>query len=372
MYIVEFLQMNNNSMNKTIKIYTITCHAVDNYGPVLQAYALQQYLMSIGIDTKIIDYQPDYNKNPIGYTGIIKIVRDFITMPDKYIVHKTFNKFREKNLLTTNVYKTEEQLKNTNLQLNACIVGSDQVWNHNLVTGKDPVFYLSFTNVPKFSYAASLPLPTLTEQHKLIIDKFLKAFKLISVREQSAQFLLNDMGIKASCVPDPVFLLSRSEWDRRISTPRLIKEKYILVYCFNRQHNVASYAEKLGKEKNLKVVYVTAKVLDLFVSFKGIHKYGVSPFEFVSLIKHSEHVVTNSFHGMAFSIIYNRPIHVFMKEINSNARMTNLLEIYNIGERLVKNKLIQSDIDFCKVNTKISEQRLVGVNFVNEIINSIS
>ena len=357
-----------------MKINIITCHRAYNYGAVLQAYALEHYLESQGNEVKIIDYYPKDLHKSENKKGIKKIGRNLIRFFDFKKSEKSFGNFLKENLKLTKRYYSLEQLNSEPPEADIYIVGSDQVWNCNTRNGNDDSYFLTFVpkNKIKASYAASIAMDELTVEQKKRFKANLKDFFAISVREKTAVSLLNKCGIEDVVkVLDPVYLLEKNKWDELAnkSNINIKEEKYIFVYGFKRQKNIYQYARKLAKEKGCKVFSVNTNIEDYFLDVDK-YFYNVSPEDFLNLLRNAEAVVTNSFHGLSFSIIYNKNVHQFMKIGKENSRMLDLLDELKMKDRLVKNeKVIEKDFDYSNTIKIIEKERKKSMNFLKRLYN---
>lgn len=344
-----------------MNIAIVTCHRAFNYGAVLQAYALQKFLKNEGNNVEIIDYFPknlyDTESNKI----IVKMVRPLIRGIDFRKSRKVFESFLKNNMNLTKRYLTIDELKADLPNAELFIVGSDQVWNCNRRIGNDDTYFLAFVpeGLRKISYAASIAMDNLTKNQESRFYKNLKDFDEITVRESSAIKLLNDCGItNAREVVDPVYLLDKKEWDKleSKSSLNLKNEKYILAYGFKRQKNLYEYARKLAKKKGCKLYSINTNLEDYFLD---VDKYfwNASPEDWIRLVKNAEAVVTNSFHGLCFSIIYEKEVHQFKKLGTENSRMIDLLNKLKLDNRLVQNDaLIENEKDFTKTKTIMKDK----------------
>ena len=358
-----------------MKINIITCHRAYNYGAVLQAYALEHYLESQGNEVKIIDYYPEELHKSEKQKGLKKLGRNFIRFFDFRKSEKVFGNFLKNNLKLTQRYYSLDQLKKDPPKGDLYIVGSDQVWNCNTRNGNDDSYFLTFVpkNKIKASYAASIAMDELTNEQKKRFSDKLKDFYAISVREKTAVKLLNECKINiAEKVLDPVFLLDKNNWDELANKSKLnLKdEKYIFVYGFKRQKNIYQYARKLAKEKGCKVFSVNTNIEDYLLDVDK-YFYNVSPEDFLNLLRNAEAVVTNSFHGLSFSIIYRKNVHQFMKSGKENSRMIDLLNELNMSERLVENgEIIEEDFNYNETAKIIEEERKGSINFLDKLCNA--
>lgn len=344
-------------------VLTITCHRPYNYGAVLQAYALQQYLKSIRVETSVIDYYPDYQKKKSNANLIIRIVWNLYRMPDFIIGKRVFGKFLKDNIKLTKQYKTLDDLKSCPPMADGIIAGSDQIWNYNI--HKDDTYYLTFApkNCFKASYAASIAQDKIPNELTSLYQRRLQGFKKIAVREKTAERLLTDLGCEnVTTVLDPVFLLSAEEWMSNIADPTFHNDGYVLMYAFNCTKEIADYARNYAR-KNHKKLYIINTMINDYRFHCDHHFWNCSPNRFVSLFKHADTVVTNSFHGLSFSIIFKKQVHVFSKHTGGNSRLFDMMQELNLPN--CKNGI---KIDYEEVYKVLDEKIKYSKSVITEIL----
>ena len=337
-----------------MKIKTITTWADYNYGASLQAYALTSYLKTRNHDVEMINYLPSYQTRMYDYMWvnpeskaskylitrwiyrIAKIAQRMSTLGRK----KVFDEFNFKTLpLTPECYRSFEALKKNPPKADLFIVGSDQVWNVLYDAGKDPSFYLEFVNEgKKASYAASFSFLDIDEDNRRRIAKSLNSFDGVAVREYQGRELLQTMGIESTWVLDPVFLLSVKAWTdfynyEKCDYIELLQESYLLIYDFEGNQALKTFATDYAKRNNLKIYAITDKY-PLRYADKNFKTAG--PIDFVRLIANCKAFISNSFHGTAFSIIFHKPVFVFNRHRHKvNSRMESLLTAFDLNDCLL-------------------------------------
>lgn len=345
-----------------MKIKTITCQHVYNYGASLQAYALQHYIESLGHDVEIIDFNPwfhcdRYNpiympKNAIGRAAKMVKVLPFL----RYVwypykswkngMFKTwgrkaaFDKFEEQYYhLTPIKYYSSEELQKNPPQADVYVAGSDQIWNTFSENGKEPGYYLDFggMDTKRISYAASLATSSIKEGCEDFVKNQLLKFDAISVREKTGALLLKDLGINdVSVVLDPVFLLDKNEWRMLAKEGNLYglkPDSYLLIYDFlGNDSQMASFAKQYAQKHSLKIVSVN----DFNVrDYADVNINNAGPLEFLALIDNAACVVASSFHATAFSIIFEKEFYTFnLKGYNNSSRMLDLLSNLGLEKRM--------------------------------------
>lgn len=318
-----------------MKIYTITCSNAYNYGAVLQAYALQKYLENQGHEVVLIDYHPPYLRqisDKYENNMLAKVLRGILYAPDYSKSKKVFDKFKKKIKSTKETFYSLEELKNLS-DADIYIAGSDQIWNPYMKNGLDPAYYLEFVSQKKkVAYAASIGCNVSEKKYGVYYRQKLAGFNSVTVREKETALFLKNQGIQAKCVLDPVYLLDESEWDLLCESSE--NTKYIIVYALHHIQEIYDYAKKMATYYNVKMYVISVELKEIR---RGNDKFFWNPDveTFLSLIKNAEAVVTNSFHGVSFGLIFNRPLHIFDTETN-DLRIRNIVEMFGLQERICK------------------------------------
>lgn len=344
-YINKLFDMFNIKRNPYIGIATF--HLAQNYGAVLQAYALNKHL---GDCSELInfystclydDYSP-YNFKRIEGNIIIRILKFIYFFHGDLMKKIRFDNFRRNYILSSKKLYNLKEVEQYCKKYKALITGSDQVWNDN-ITGYDKDFYfLNFrTLAKKYSYAASIGSSNISSASKKNLQKSIVNFEEITVREESAKEILESIDLDSKVVVDPTLLLSREEWDLVISSKK-IKRDYIFVYCLEQNQNFIDIVNKVSEYYQLPIVHFGRRRL-----YKNVLKqfYSASPSEFLSLMKNSKYVVTNSFHGTVFSIIFHKQF-ISIPHSTRNTRQVTLLESLGLIDRLT------TDIEILKKEYK--------------------
>ena len=356
-----------------MKIGILTVNRAINVGAVLQAYALQEMLRKIGHDTWIINYlQPEVEKsNRPKYTlkGMIKLflnghLRSFYHYPSSQkrqkIKEENFDYFLSNYLNCTPLCDD----KSIPIDFDGYVIGSDQVWNRNIFQRQDPVFWGMFKkndNAKLVSYAASTSIDSLNQTEKSFIESALAQFSLISVREEPVANFINKMyhiPLQVQANIDPTLAAPHEIWES-FESDIVPKEPYIFVYAARTYKQnpklVHDKAEELGKKMHCKVVYMSYA------------KH--SPVDYVALIKHAKAVVTSSFHGVAFSLIFNRQLFALLYGDEQDYRYKYLLESLGASDRLFN---IDADIpirpqDYTSVNRNLGIKSARAIHFLERI-----
>lgn len=326
-----------------MKAGVITFHSAHNFGASLQTWALQRVLKNNHIEAYVINYHPpiiDDLYNPLkgkeGFRKSIAALKLRRNNPKSLIRYKNYTNFIKKQFDLLGDFTDYQQLTEADLGLDAYIVGSDQVWNSEHIDGFDPAYFLDFVSPgkPKISYAASIGRDYLLPVYHDRIRDSLKSFTSISVREKSAVKPVKELADRqVDVVLDPTLLLPREDYEL-IKTVPAIKGKYIFVYMMEHNPDVIAFANKVSIATGLPIVQRRPGKL-----FKNEISscYTSAPGDFLGLIENAEYVITNSFHGTVFSIIYETPF-VSMLHSNTGSRTVDLLNSLELESHLINNK----------------------------------
>lgn len=355
-----------------MKAVIMTFHAVPNYGAALQAYALQETLKKYFDTVEIVDYMPKYLENECRYFNFYSIFSlalsawSFTSFAKKM---SAFKKFRQQHFLLTKISgKTTGDL--CGIEADVVFLGSDQIWNPEITDGFDPAFFGKINWNKKTiiaSYAASIGKATLSSKEQTEIIKLISNLDYISVREIEAKNLLQPYTEKNICaVVDPTVLAGRKCFDGLISPVR--QSNYILMYSLTRNPETETLAVKISK-------YLGKPIIELSGKRKGIvrkrHKaiYTAGPSEFLSLIAHADFVVTDSFHGTVFSLLYHKKF-ISIPHKTRGGRIVDLLSMCGLSERMTSRfdtQLIEEDITWESVDKKIETAREESENYIMRV-----
>ena len=319
-----------------MKIRTITCSYADNQGALLQTYALARHLEGQGHDVQVIDYRPyyiSYNPRlwyvPASAKELGKLWLQFPERKRARKAHLAFEAFSRKHIpLTERSYRNVEELRKSPPEADLYIAGSDQIWNTELPNGTDPAFYLDFgpDSVRRESYAASFGTRELKAGTEDLVKGLLSRFDEITVRESSGLKILEGLGIKGELRDDPVFLLSAGEWDT-VADGTGKGEEYVLVYDFFADPAIRRKAREIARKDSLRIF--SAGPFRYRYADKDFCASG--PETFVSLVRNARAVVTNSFHAIAFSLIFGKEFEFVPRPDGLNDRIEDILKRRETG-----------------------------------------
>lgn len=393
------------------KAAIITFHFARNCGAMLQCYALQTVLERYGCEVSVIDYQPWYHINryaafknpftfgrkrkreaPVGKNKNIEMLKGFLRailswgkFLDKMPQDKAANHFMHKYLNLTGRYRTIQQLRKRPPMADIYITGSDQVWNLKLTEGFDEAYYLRFgkENTRRITYAVGAnfdytPLIgkqfSINETLKLMIAS-IDAFSLREAKyKEVVQNVARDKEISISL--DPTLLLDKSAYEAIEERPACIQEHFILTYIMPNAsaHAIIKAAEKLSAETGFPVVDVNAYPLGIN---KKIADHRVcSANEFLWYVHNADYILTNSFHGTVFSMIFQKRFAV-IPHTETGIRVTEMLEKFNLSDHVATSsdsavESVRRDIEFNKMKETMTECRKKSLEYLSEQIGLVA
>lgn len=341
-------------MVKIMKIGILTFHKAINYGSVLQTWSLQEFLKSEGHDVEIIDYEPGAWKSIYGtfnkIKGFTNLKRNLKLLPLSYFYikkSKNFENFRNEYLnLSVNKYYIGSDFSSFSEKYDCIICGSDQIWNIK-IADCDPIYFLPNLKIKKkIAYAVSVGNSDFVDiDNSEQLKKWILDFDHITVREQKTiEKLCNftKINVATYCALDPTLLHTKEVFDKIISK-RIVKEDYIFLYNIWNDNDGFRIAKEISKQKGLPVYTVlSVRNLRLAIRIKNnnikILFIKSSPSHYLSLIKHASFVITDSFHGTAFSVIFEKQFICvnYRKEdysLKNDVRLNNILGYFNLQNR---------------------------------------
>lgn len=335
MHIKQTSPKNDNVLSKktNLKIGIITFHHIDNYGATLQAYALHKFLKQQGYDVEIIDYRPlkaikyytrglspikkgfSFNKRAFGNIARAWKMRQFLLSQTK---------------LSPKKYYSKQGLAYFRDKYDVVICGSDQIWCLDSFRGFDTSYFLDFVSqetTRRISYAASFGNSTSLKNHQEEICNLLEKFQTILVRDSNSKNIINtECNVDATRVLDPTFIAKYND----IISPIDIQDNYLLIY---NQAGLTSaqeeFVKSIAKAKDFTIVSVGK-----YNKIAHTNLVSASPKEWVSLFSQAAYIVTNTYHGTIFSIIFKKLFTVFGHDKKSQ-KLTDLLSIFNLSNRML-------------------------------------
>lgn len=368
-------------MKNKVAILTQPLHT--NYGGTLQAYALQQVVCALGCDVTTIDYQCKQRTILFHVLAVIKShifnrEEKFPFFPKEKATREiNHSSFIRKNINRSEIIVSEEELINNFIknQYDTVIVGSDQVWRVDY-SPNIKNFFLNFVNesTSKIAYAASFGIDTwqFNENQTKEIKQWLKQFKKISVREDTAKKLCEEhLKLDVEHVLDPTLLLDREKYEDLIKDI-FPKNREIFRYILDNSSEKEAIISNIQENLNLNTFGVQPKKIyktDFFMKNPEDYIYPKIE-EWLAAFRDSKYIVTDSFHGTVFSIIFNKPFISIANNARGSTRFLSLLKIFNLESRLVTSlnditeDMIYQNIDFDKVNNILNIEREKSLLFL--------
>lgn len=359
-----------------MKIGILTFHRAHNYGAVLQAYGLQEYIKQQGHDVSIIDYSPDYltnsyrkfsiynwlSKNPV--RAAVKFLSELVLFSVRIIRWNKFDRFIN-GKLSLHPYRSDKKFS----EFDAVVLGSDQIWNPQITGGEFDEVYFGGDAVGRIiAYAASNQSSTLSPEEKDFYMDRLGRMDAIGVRENVLQRLLQPLtATPVEFVIDPT-LLAGPEVYQRIAVSPQENRQYVLIYEIVPHDFTRRIARRLADQMNAEVVELVARPSVLRMKQT---KQTASPEEFVGYFKHAACVVTTSFHGTAFSVMFRKPFYAIRQDKPVDIRLESLLSSIGLSDRFVSSADNPDfkEIDYAQPGRLLDGQVESSRSFLNKSLN---
>lgn len=348
------------------KIGIITFHRTTNFGSVLQTYGLYRKIELLGEKPEIIDYrckaieEREQLKNKLVFTPreIVKRILFFPVVKKKGEQLSAF--LQEKTNFSTTV--DSSNINQISKQYDKVFVGSDIVWGRD-ITEHDYNYFLKFVadDYKKYAYASSVGDYKQYDDDD-DIGELLGKFNKIAVREDEAQKWVTDISGKDSeLVCDPTMLLTADEWERE-THPQKYNENYVLVYFDSPQNKCLNDAITYAKSRGLSVFYINYGLK--IKGTKSVKPTTIS--EFLGLIKYANTIFTASYHGMLFSLYFNKNFYFYTRAHSS--RVISLAKTVGVYDRLGDNSITETEIDYVVVNKKMEDFRNNSIAILGEML----
>ena len=400
----NYLRKNNkHSLKDKLmkKIGLILANPITNYGAHLQAFATQFVVDQLGIESAILDLSKI--KNGCRYY----IDWGFALFLEKAIKNKLFKKkqvptgdkmfhqnknervfrakeFRSRRLHDIIAFNTYDELVQASRGLSAVMIGSDQMW----LPGISFTSFNSLRFVPKgvarLSYATSLGVSSYPRYCWSSARDMWKRMDYISVREEQGAKIIKDIcgdKVDVKVVVDPTYLLSKAQWESLIPVQKMSEKKYVFCYFLGEDLQAKRCARRFADKHHLHLVSILSceSFTDIDRTFADETVGAASPEEFINWIRGAEYVFTDSFHGLAFSVINHKQFFVFYRvrkdsKQSRNSRIDNILKMWHCEDRLLidvntdwSTKEI-NEIDYNEVESLVSEKRVDSLNYLKKAL----
>lgn len=367
-------------MSKKKKIGILTFHNAHNYGAVLQAYALKTKLNRMGHEATVLNYRNKYiGRNykkvfhidfwkrdilPSRWGKVLREVRDvFYGLSEWQKQWQVFEDFTNEKLLDGEKRQlTLEEVAAKDIDV--YVLGSDQIWARELTHGMDPAYFGQFApDKAKISYAASVPNGSIPENEKPYFKQYLQSLSHISVREEKLAVSLRELtGREVETVIDPTLLLEKEDYQELLHEKPLKQGDYVFAYFVVENETLSRLAKKAAELMGCELVELHYKKTP---TINGKHMvFDAGPREFLTYIKDAKMVLTNSFHGTVFSILFQKKFYSVYKE---NGRIENLLGFLGLADRHITEESgirLDDEIDYRASEDRLAEYRRKSVEFL--------
>jgi hypothetical protein len=339
----------------------LTFHNAENYGAALQTYALMKTLESLGLDARVVDYR----NRGVFFRNLMKNLFYLGTFQNPIRNHKNFRLFQEHFLnLTSETYHRRNAFEQDAAQFDLLFFGSDQIWNPDLANGFDPLYFGAFAaNARKIAYAASLGKDEITLEERQRLNALVQNLDAVGVREETMLPLIDR---EAACVVDPCMLLSADDW-REIGDRSLKKRNFIFVYQLFRNPQIMETALALQAKLDQEVMLLSPYPLPRW--HRGLVRLGrITPNEFIAYFDKAGTVLSDSFHGTLFSILFKKPFYSILPSAKTG-RITTLLQKLGLSDRVVSpERLPEQGIDFSQVDPLLAQEVKKSMEFIRRNI----
>lgn len=372
-----------------MKIGILTHPLSTNYGGLLQNYALQMVLKQLGHTPITFNYKHELPCHVKGLSFVKRVarrikgeripLRAWPTKKETDIISQNISPFIINNISTTPCVGFSELRKLSVIDHDVLIVGSDQVWRADR-GHVERYFFSDFVNldIPKIAYAASMGVEkwSFSRKETDLCRELVKKFCAVSVREENAVELCRQyLGVDATCVLDPTLLLKKENYESLIlDNPPMSSCNSMMVYILDRSVVKDGIVKNVANELSLQPNSVMAKYHFYEVGRKGLSDCVFPSVEqWIRGFRDAQYVVTDSFHGMVFSVIFNKQFIAIANNRRGRARFSSFLTQFGLIDRLVDNwndakELLHKDIDFEQVNSLMDRKREKSIEF---LVNSL-
>jgi len=355
-----------------------------NYGSALQTWALNQAINRMDKnqwEAVLVDYCPDIlaDKDPLNPSKNMwdkdeeSLRMCELTMPAIRVNYEKFDEFYHKRFKRTIQKYTAANFNEIIVadQIAGFVCGSDTIFCPDEF-GFDDGYYANYDSMKgrSVAYAASFGDPHFTEEMYQILDERLGNFKALGLRENlMVPYVKEHTSVLVEKVIDPTLLLQSEDYDV-IASERLEEKPYLLLYARRYNPIMEAYAEKIAKENGWKIIEISLRATNVEKGHRMFYEAGVE--EFLSLVKHAEFVVTNSFHGMIFSVQYKREFVVFSRE-QCDTKIEEMLQFFDLSDRmLISGEEAYANIDYELVYSYIAKAREESLVFLRKALETIN
>ncbi len=364
-----------------------------NYGSSLQCFALQQVIRKFGVKPYVVEvnnkglnrhinrlvnnarFYVSCRQNPERrecFLGIVKNAKDVDNRLNEEIKAK-FDIFIEKKIIKKKGSYEELARLAKRDECVACISGSDQVWGTS-VKYLNTINFLTFAPENKrYSYAASFGSSTIPQWFMNDIKRYIRSYRKISVREDSALKLLDGLGIKnGEVMVDPTLLLTAEEWTQVEKCPKGIKDDFAFMYFLNSPSSIAEEHIRIIRERHKKSTVYYTPFDNIHCVGNNIETISLSPEEFVWMIHHCERLYTDSFHGVVFAVLFHKDFYVYQREYvgvaDQSSRIRSILLHLNLNKQFITEIETANSPDYSLTDSILVKDREKSYSYLREIL----
>lgn len=357
----------------------LTWHQYENFGSMLQAFALQKTLEQLKIRNEIVDYFNESilpaKKKSERLKYLLKKVLMAVKLDQFVGDYYSFQRFYFDYLCKSKTVTNRDQLKSLSMKYYCIICGGDQIWAPNVY---DPVYMADFVdeeNIRLVSYAASIGLNDIPEKLRPIYRDLLSRFSCVSVREEKGKELLKELcNIDAKVVLDPTFLLDVSVYRKIQKKVLQVKKPYIFCYFLNKHHDYGSRVQSFATACGCEICGISSSTQDN--NWMHILR-GIGPQEFLWLVDNAEYIFTDSYHGTIFSLLFQKKFWTFERFRNDdpicqNSRIQQLNKMFDLESKILSSKEIPDvnvNLDYEVIQEKMQIYIKESKNFLREALN---
>lgn len=382
-----------------IKVGLIIANPITNYGAHLQGFSTQHVIDSLGVQTTILDIAKVKGKPFIDSGFIVEAIgtlsRRFFKKKKVVITNAMFKQnvkdrtqiakdFRKRRLHDVIVYSDYARLVNDAATYDSIMIGSDQMWPPG--TSFNSLFSLRFVpnGVLRASYATSLGVSSYPKHCWHSARDMWTKMNHISVREEQGAKIIREVcqnKVNAKVVVDPTYLMTKEQWEDVIPVQNMCDKKYVFCYFLGDDVNAKLCAKRYAEKNNLHLVSILSceSYSDIDHSFADQVVGAATPEEFINWIRGAECVFTDSFHGLAFSVINHKQFFVFYRKRRDakqsrNSRIDNILSMWGCENRLIADPSVDwtkkeiAPIDYEMVEKRIEEKRNYSLDYLKKAV----
>lgn len=364
-----------------MKIGILTFPNMTSYGCSLQMYALYRAVEQTGAEAEIINYRNEYMKARRhtsagrGKSAVKSALRVTATKALHLRQITAFRRFEGRlRHYPSKVTGEKRVLREAAKRYDGVICGSDQVWNP-LITGTDLSFFLDFCgpDTKRIAYAPSFGISEFSDEFTQTIRPELEKFRHLSVREDvGVRYVERLVNRNVEMVLDPTFLIPQEDWIALEKAHSLAQGKYIFCFPVRKSAELIRFGRELAEKKNATLIVVEGNFLTRIRNKDARIQYAldISPEEWLSLLHHADCVVTNSFHGAAFSIHYRKDFYLECSSSKANSRLEQLAALCGLEDRIIRDGFggVDLPIDYEHVEARIAPARQVSLDYLKKSI----